>query len=181
MFDKPEHEYKVFFNGQLYHLCTGEDYRNGIINTSSFNTDQRGFYTVDKNCKIVFIGKIEYVDLSKIILQKPERNEYKKYYYVRNSDMKHTPARIDVSKGEIQLSDEFYKLPLQIQYFIKWHEIGHFYYNTEKFADLFALYQFLKHGYNESNAFYAIDKVLSDTPENKMRTKELFNQIMKLK
>lgn len=112
-----------------------------------------------------------------IKLPAPERTEWKDFRIVRNPDLKGTPARIFAKTGLIEIGEDFEKYPSPVRLFILLHEVGHMFYKTEWKTDLFALKIYLMLGFNESNAFYALSKVLSHSRENVDRVKRLFHSI----
>lgn len=178
-FGKPIAMFSVFFKGKLYHFRKPET--SETFSEISFNTDGAGSYETFENPIKILKSKIDYVDLTNFILPPPEVNFKKPTYFVKNPYLFTTPARIFTDSGKIEVGAKFDLLPLQIQKFIVLHEVGHLYYNDESNCDLFALYHFLKQGYNESNAFYALSKVLSRSPENLERIEKLYKSIQATK
>lgn len=71
--------------------------------------------------------------------------------------------------GVICVNDNFYKCSQPDRIFILMHELSHFYYDTEKYADDFADYMFYKAGFNPSSALSARTKYLSDNDEEAER------------
>jgi hypothetical protein len=69
---------------------------------------------------------------------------------------------INYDQKVIVIDPEICKLPTFVLFYILQHEIGHFYYTTEKFADLYASYQLLKNGFNPSQVQQANNLTLSD-------------------
>jgi len=61
--------------------------------------------------------------------------------------------------------------------FILLHEYGHMFYKTEHKTDCYALKKYLQMGLPPSMAFYALAKVLHDTPANEARIKKLFTEL----
>lgn len=116
-------------------------------------------------------------------LPTPEREGlFKPFKIVENNDqkqMKGTPARIFTEAGVIEVSDKFKSLPPQIRLFILLHEMGHFFYKTEWKTDTFALYYYLKMGYNSSQALYALTRILHPTQRNFDRIQKLFKKIQR--
>jgi len=73
-----------------------------------------------------------------------------------------------------------------VQTFVLYHEVGHYYFDTEELADRWAITRFLNDGYNMSSANYGLTHVLNKTPRNISRMaagnkylKELDNQYYK--
>lgn len=76
-------------------------------------------------------------------------------------DLKFTPAQIRMSKATMYFSRKHFKNYDQpTRYFIKLHELGHVFCDSEEGADKYALYWFLKKGYNLSSAYNALRNVL---------------------
>lgn len=111
-------------------------------------------------------------------LPTPERAYSPDSIYIEKAEgLVNTPARTWAKDGYIQTGEQFDSLPSQMAFFILLHELGHQKYSTEWKTDLFALAHFLKLGYNESQAFYALTKVLNRKPDNVERMKKLYNII----
>ena len=115
----------------------------------------------------------------KIELFKPERWRWKDIEVVYNPELKGTPARIFTMKDPaiIEVGDKFYSLPKQVRMFILLHEYGHLFYQTEYMVDTFALKVFLNCGFNPSQAFYALSKVLKTTPQGIDRILNIYNKL----
>ena len=109
-------------------------------------------------------------------LPEPERNRYKPFRIEYNSELKGTPARIFTNEGVIEVSPNYYQYDPPTRLFILLHELGHYFYKTEWKTDTFALYYYLKLGYNKSQAFYSLSKVLHPSPMNFDRIQRLFNK-----
>lgn len=105
-----------------------------------------------------------------------ERFRIRPVKVVYNQYLQGTPARIFTLKypAIIEVGDKFYTYPKQVRLFILLHEFGHLFYETEWKVDRFALWAFLRLGYNKSQAFYALSMVLSDTPQSHERIGKLF-------
>lgn len=63
--------------------------------------------------------------------------------------------------------------------FILYHEIGHFFYISEKAADIFAVRQMLKAGYNPSQCFAAPMEALRNSGSKVLRCTHILNEITK--
>lgn len=161
-------------NGELYYMR----YLDGKTPRIKFNIIDNGEYTGNYAFEVVKISDIE-IPENLPSLPTPERDRIKPYKFVNNFSLVNTPARIFTGTGVIELSRQFYEYPKPIQEFIKLHEIGHFYYKTEEFCDLFALVNYLKSGGNRSMAFYSLSHVLKKTPNNLDRLKFLLHNIQK--
>ena len=112
-----------------------------------------------------------------VVLPDPQRNEIKPYKIVYNPALKGTPARNFFHQGIIEVGARFNTFIYPIQRFIILHEKGHFYYKDEWMADLYAAVNFIKEGYNNSTALYALTDVLKTNPRNADRIKKLFKHL----
>lgn len=158
----------------IYHLRTFDNLTTECV----VNFPKNGTYQI-KQAKGIKKSPLVYCDLSNFKLPEIERNRAKKgTKIVLNENLKGTPARIFTHKNIIEISPAFKKLPFQVQKFIIFHEIGHFFYSTEWKTDAFALYWFLKKGYNESNAYYSLSKILSRNNDNIERIQKMANHII---
>jgi len=159
----------------LYHFRTFEK----LTTECKINFPKNGRYEI-KGCIGLDLKPLEYCNLEYFKLPQIERNRAKKGHtrIVMNEDLKGTPARIFTHQQKIEISPMFKTLPFQIQKFIIFHEIGHYFYSTEWKTDAFALYWFLKKGYNESNAYYALSKILSKSNDNIERIEKMANHIL---
>lgn len=135
--------------------------------------------------KFDFIGGVykktvspEKYNLSKLVLPPKDRHDEKEYFFSYSQSFP-GPARIFPTTGKIEVGPLFAKQTEQIQDFIILHELGHFYYDKEENADIYALKKFLESGGNQSAAFDALERVISKTPENIQRIKQHLNNIKK--
>lgn len=139
------------------------------------NFPRPGKYKVPGSYKTVLNG-LQIGELPQ--LPTPERNrQTNKPFRVIKRQLPGTPARIYTNQRVIVYSPELDKFDLSTQLFILFHELGHFYYATEEFADLFAFYWMKKLGYNDSSSIYALTKILKPTERNRKRIHSLFNHI----
>lgn len=76
-------------------------------------------------------------------------------------------ASILVDKHKVFVDPKILKLSLPSIIFVLFHEIGHYYYKTEEYCDLFAVREMLKRGFNPSQCGIAIDEALSDKSRNR--------------
>jgi len=158
-----------------------ERHLNGRTNRIKFNVVVGGDFLTNVECKIVKVVPIEIPELD-IELPPFERDRLKNVdiiEIVRNWELEGTPARIHTASGVIELGREMYKYTKPMRVFFILHEMGHFYYTTEKFCDLFALVFFLKLGYNMSTAMYCLTKVLRHNPQNVERVLFIYNKLIK--
>lgn len=178
IFPKRVSRYNVFHDGKMYHHreCDKDE---KPFSTSSFNVVKSGSYTVNDATNFSR-NAIKISNYNTIALPAKERDVKidGDFYFTKNNSMK-TPARIFTQTGEIQVGNSYEKYSEQVQRFIVLHEMGHMYYITEWKCDLYALLFFLKEGYNDSNAFYALEKVLRHSPQNMKRINNIYAQIQK--
>lgn len=166
--------FKLYKDGQLdFFRPTG-----GKLTRLKFNVPIPGTYESNVDFKIVKIVDLEYPSTYPT-LPDHEREDYRDYTIVKNEELTGTPARIFRKRGIIETSRQFDGLPTSMQKFIILHEIGHFYYKTEEYCDLYALIEFLKLGYNRSTAYYTMENILHVTPVNIKRLQFLINNIQK--
>ncbi len=137
-----------------------------------------GKYYSNKEIESIKTFPLETFDIISV-MPKTERDYNPENIYVEKvQDLANTPARTWAKEGYIQAGSVLDTYPSQWAFFILLHELGHQKYFTEWKTDLFALYQFLKLGYNESQAFYALSKILNRKPDNIERIKNLYNVIV---
>lgn len=141
------------------------------------NICHHNLYRANEPFEIVERSKLQSYGWKNIKLPPPERNKVKDFRIEYNPNIGRTPARIFTDRGLIEIGKRFYDYPLPFRLFILLHEFGHFYYVTESLADLFALKMYLMLGYNESNAMYALTKILHKGEANKERILKLFDTI----
>ncbi len=162
-------------DGGIYHVR--EIPKSKPIDIAIHHSDT---YTTDTDCVIVPLGDIIPEDID-IQLPDPERWRLRPVKVCYNPNLEGTPARIFTTKNPaiIEVGQKFYTLPKQMRLFILLHEVGHLFYTEEWKVDLFALKVFLKAGYNQSQAFYALSKVLGQSEQSEDRVTRLFNYLIK--
>lgn len=90
--------------------------------------------------------------------------------------LQHTPARTIPQIGYIEIdSNAAVSYPQQWMYFIMLHELGHNFYKSEWKCDLWAFINFIKQGYNESQALYALTRVLHVSDRSLDRLSRVLN------
>jgi hypothetical protein len=143
-----------------------------------FNILDAGYFNSTTPFEVV---KIVPLEIPKNLPELPpkERERMKPFKVVYNPGLTHSPARVFTQLGVIEKGARFDSFPKMIGDFILWHEIGHFYYETEEYCDLFALVNCLKRGYNRSMCYYALSRILKKTPQNMERLKSLLQNIQK--
>jgi len=92
----------------------------------------------------------------------------------------HSPASINPKTGELVYNSDFLGFSEAKQNFIVFHEIGHFYYKTEKFCDLFASKKMLEKGFGMSQCLEVLRNVLSDSKEKEARYNYVLQNLKKL-
>jgi len=162
-------------NGMLYH----EREFKQPVNNFTFNAVKSGNYTFTQPVQKSEVAPIKKLSTTGIILPNKERF-YKADFYIVKNDNYDGKARMYKETGEIQTGRLFEQYNEQIKEFIILHEIGHFFYSTEWKCDLYALMQYLKKGYNQSQAYSALSKVLYKSPENLQRIQLIKNQLIKI-
>lgn len=144
-----------------------------------FNIPDVGEYYSDTDFEVVKIVPIE-TPKTYPVLPPAERNRGNSFTYRINKDINgQTPARIYTDTGLIEVSEDFFQLPIPVRIFLLLHEQAHIFYSTEQFCDEMAMINFLRLGYNASNAYYALTDTLSRSPLSVDRMKYLFNSIQK--
>lgn len=71
-------------------------------------------------------------------------------------------ASIYREKKLIIFDNEFKRLSIPQRIHAFFHELGHYYYSTEAYCDLFATREMLKIGFNPSQVYWSINGTLSD-------------------
>lgn len=161
-------------NGNLYF----ERFLNGKTPRIKFNIPNIGEYYSKNNFDIVKRNEIE-IPVINIDLPKFERNRIKDFTIIENKNLHNTPARVFTEEGIIEKGSKFSQYPKPMQVFFLLHEVGHFYYKTEQYCDLFALTHFLMMGYNMSTAMYCLTNVLRRNKENNERILFIYNHLIK--
>ncbi len=166
--------WKVSTNNGAYHNRVFKE--NPVIAKISF--PKIGKYYSDKEIEEIKILPLETFDIFDK-LETPERDFSPESIYIEKIEgLTNTPARTWAKDGYIQTGEKFEDLNSQQKFFILLHELGHQKYSTEWKVDLYALAHFLKLGYNESQAFYALSNILSRNEENIDRIKKMLDHLM---
>jgi len=102
-------------------------------------------------------------------------------FKVFENNRMNSPARMYPGKPVIEINREkMQKYPVPVQNFIKYHEVGHYFFDDEIKADTWATITFLNRGYNLSSAWYSLIDVLGKSKENVKRMiaqNKLINEI----
>jgi len=125
-----------------------------------FNLPRGKYFT---SCDLSEVNPVKY-DLPK--LPKRERGGKAEVFPV-HIEPNPNKCTINFDKKIITIDPELTKLPAFVLYYILEHERGHFYYETEKYADLFAAFQMLKNGFNPSQIAQANNLTLTFSPDRK--------------
>jgi hypothetical protein len=153
-------------------------YMDGKTPRIRFNIPVPGSYTFNCPFSLVKMVPIE-VNYNLPVLPSPERDRLKEPVIVYDPGWTISVASNFTEEGVIVHGPGWLALIKPIRLFIDLHEVGHFFYRTEQYCDLYALVNFLRMGYNRSTAFYALTKVLGRSPEAMDRIKSMFSTITK--
>lgn len=88
-------------------------------------------------------------------------------------------ASVILNKGIILVDEGFKQFPRFVQVYLFYHEIGHYFFKSEKGADSFARVQMLKRGFNPSQVGMA--SRISLSPKSVHRVKACFEDLHKTK
>jgi len=144
-----------------------------------FNLPHSGSYGSTTSFSIEKITDIIIKDPA-IVLPPYERDRIKDFTIVFNPELSGplaTPARVFTNEGIVEKGANLYKFPKPMRVFFLLHEVGHFYYKTEQYCDLFAFVHFVRMGYNASTAIYCLTKVLKDSPLKTKRVQFIYDQL----
>lgn len=189
--DKPSTVYVRFTDRMPYlfllNNASGEGYYfrylDGKTPRIKFNVPDPGEYVTNAPIELVKIAPIEIPDKYPT-LPPATRDRWQVVSKVYNPDMDKqtaTPIRIYSNEGIIEYGDRYLSYIKPIQIFLEQHEIGHLFYVDESSCDMYALINFIRMGYNQSTAYYALSHILSRNPESVKRLKSILNNIQKLR
>lgn len=159
------------------------DSRGILFYSDSFTKNFRGFFSLPKGIfktanNLITTDKGK-KDPNKIVLPPYERNFHHNFdeFVISFGD---NPSKCTINHREktILFDKSFLKFPSYVLYFILGHEMGHNYYSTEEYADLYGAKQMLKWGFNVSQIGYAPLTSLSDN--NYGRKKLLTDYLIKI-
>jgi hypothetical protein len=157
-FRSADKEIKIFDRlGKPFYFFTKPDIQPAV----KFNLPKGKYFTSNT---LVEVNPVKY-DLPKL----PKRERTGKEPELYETIIMDNPNKcsINYDKKLIIIDPEICKLPTFVLYYILQHEIGHFYYTTEKYADLYAAYQMLSSGFNPSQVQQANNLTLSDRNVNR--------------
>lgn len=134
----------------------------------------------ESNVPIVIV-KIVGIEIPELpLLPPPERDRYQgDPQIIYDPNWTESIASCFTDQNVIVHGPKWAALIPPVQLFIDLHEMGHFFYATEEYCDLYAFVNFLRMGYNRSTAFYTLQRVLKKTPQNGARLKYLFDNLLK--
>lgn len=111
-------------------------------------------------------------------LPKKNRNDLKNVFLTVKKN--EATASILLHSGEIIVDkDKFFNFGKMQKDSIFLHEIGHFFYDSEENADLFAANEMLKMGYNPSQLITSRASTLRDTELNEKRCFSLLDKVVR--
>lgn len=153
-------------------------YLDGKTPRMKFNLPESDNYTTNVPVSVVKIVPVEIPPLPS--LPPPERDRYRgEPRIVYEPTWTISPASNFTEENLIVHGPGWKKLIPPIRLFIDLHEVGHFFYKTEEYCDLYAFVNFMRMGFNRSTAYYALDKVLKRSPQAMNRIKTIFQTIAK--
>jgi len=155
-----------------------ERYLDGKTPRIKFNIPNAGVYKANVPFDVVKEVSLEIPSID-FDLPPFERDRIKDFVIIDNPNLTNTPARIFTHEGIIEKGRSFYQYTQPMKVFFLLHEVGHFYYKTEEYCDLFALVHFLQMGYNMSTAMYALTNVLKRNQQNKDRVLFIYKKMFK--
>ena len=153
--------------GAVYHIQRSKNNFTGVKFPKS------GVYS--SKCKIIDVKENLPSSYLPDLPRKDRNYDPEKFHIVYNPNLAQTPARIYYEIGRCEVGPSFYAYPIQWQKFILLHEKGHLFYSGEHEADLYAVKEFMKAGYNYSQAYYAMSQVLKNSTENISRIEKILN------
>lgn len=165
--------------------------KTGFFSTDKVNIWKNGkpFYQYEKNGKIKFnlpagnyfsYGEIHQLNRPVEYSFKRTRKREKHHFEAPEKVIvvfRHNPnkASIFLNEGIIILDLNFKEMPEEVLTYILYHEIGHYFYQTEHFCDEYAQERMLNEGWNKSQILKA--SALSLGPENNRNRKCIHNVI----
>lgn len=147
---------------------------------AKMNIPDKGVYTVQIN-NIVRVSAIPLKkSKAQILLPPPEKDLKKtmgKYKIIKNNGIGRTPMCISTARKVIYYNDRYEKMPVYARKLIFFHELGHRYYYTEAYCDLYATKRMLEAGYNESTCVKTLKDVLGRDAESIERIESVLGQL----
>lgn len=125
-----------------------------------------------------FVNKI---DLSDLPLFEKGTNNLIKPIIARGANINNSPACIGVREYycDLVFNTKFNYLPIYAKIFVIFHELAHRLYNREDYCDEYALKHCLARGWNKTQMFYALSRVLKYSKANIKRLNSIVNLISK--
>jgi hypothetical protein len=142
--------FTIYHNGMLFYSVLTDEYVNFNLPIGSYEIDCEDIFELD-NPVIYVIPQ----------LPEPEKKVVMKRIKI-NRVVNKNKASIDVRSGNTYLDskiDDTWSTAKKV--FILGHELGHNYYVTELFCDMFSAKKMLENGFNPSQCFHASFMCLS--------------------
>lgn len=153
-------------------------YMDGKTPRIKFNLPVEDTYTCNVPFDIVKIVTVEIPALPQ--LPPPERDRYKgEPDIIYDENWTESVASCFTDENIIVHGPAWAALIPPIRIFIDLHEVGHMFYVTEEFCDLFAYVNFMRMGYNRSTAFFSLSKVLKQSEQSVNRIRSITDVIKK--
>jgi hypothetical protein len=163
--------------GNLYYFR----HLDGKTGSIELNFPDNGHFTTDDTTPFTITASKPLVPSGQDIPLPPPDRSYDASnlkIQVGPPSMGSTPARIFPKIGVIEYNPNMTKYPYPIRLFILLHELSHTQYTNEASADAMALKLYLGMGYNASMAYYSLSHILKVSPDNVVRLKKMFSNIM---
>jgi hypothetical protein len=107
------------------------------------------------------------------VIKKPKKDI--DIYFVTNPNK----CSIDLVKGIIYCDLSIKAKSSAEQMFVLYHELGHYYYKTESYCDIYASRELIKLGFNPSQLYFSVNGCLSDRSSE--RKEAIYNFAKKIK
>lgn len=128
-----------------------------------------------------FLTKIEVENTARGMIKLPpqERNPTRlEFSHFENRVGHSSPAAMNRHTGKFIYNEKFLTMPWIDRLFIFNHEKGHFFYNTEKFCDLYATKQIIDMGFGVQQCLDSMKRSLRDTSVNNQRKQYVESVLM---
>jgi len=146
-----------------------------LVKEANFNLPNEGIYQLITDGKGAIMGTLK-KNIAPFLMPSPQRNLPKKVSFAR-FDSNKSPAKVNVRTGTIYTSQMFDNLEPYQKRFILDHEVGHLFFDSENFADLYATKSQLDKGYNLTQCLNTLRKVLTASPERIQRIRYIFDKV----
>lgn len=165
--------FEVYRNNDLFYFRDLTPAQKEII----FNIALPGNYTTNCEFTDLQILPLKVYNIKVPLPEKQKDFSHLEIKYQYNPTLQHTPARHFYKIGLVEYGNIFLNQPYPLRVFILLHEKGHTYYHNEEFADLYAVNEYLKLGYNKSTAIHALTDILKEATQNNKRVDFLLKAI----